>query len=131
MTLSFYDDQSTLLLFSVPICLSTMFICGCSREKGLGGDLSMFIHTHTHVDMRTQINTHASKHTHKRTSKRVPGIVTFHISFKSMGDYSPLVRREKRGQKTLIESISFKHVKDHLRWTDGWIEGWVGSVGSV
>lgn len=44
----------------------------------------------------TQINTHC---TQKRTSKRVPGIVTFHISFKSTRDYSPPVRNEERGEK--------------------------------
>lgn len=66
------------------------------------------VHKHTHIDMQTQINTE------KHTSKRVPGIVTFHILFKSMRDYNPAFRKEER-KKTLIESISFKHLKDHLR----------------
>lgn len=84
---------------TVRISLLTMFICSCGHgKKGLGGDLSMFAHTHTQIG----------------TSKRVPGIVTFHISFKSMRDYSPPFRKEER-KKTLMESISFKHLKDHLR----------------
>lgn len=59
--------------------------------------------------------------------KRVPGIVTFHISCESMRDYSPPVRkRDRERKKTLIESISFKHLKDHLRLTDGRMEAWVG-----
>lgn len=78
------------------------------QGKGLGGDLSMFTHTRRHA------NTHIAC-TQKCTSKRVPGIVTFHISFKSIRDYSPPVRKEERGEKTLMESISFKHLKDHQR----------------
>lgn len=99
-------------LSSVLICLLTTFICGSGQGKGLGGDLSMFAHTCRHAN----INQHTyTRCTQKRTSKRVPGIVTFHISFKSMRDYSPPVRKEERGEKTLIESISFKYLKDHLR----------------
>lgn len=58
-----------------------------------------FKHVHTHGDMQTQIDTHARIAHRKRTSKRVPGIVTFHISFKSMKDYSPPVRKEERRKK--------------------------------
>lgn len=84
------NDFALLSLSSVSICLLTMFICGSRQGKGLGGDLSMFTHTHTHINMHTQISTQ------KCTSKRVPGIVSFHISFKSMRDYSPPFRKEER-----------------------------------
>lgn len=119
------------------VCLwsSHVFVLPCSFPMTMFIDYvymrlwpgSGLVAIYTHADME-------NLSTHKCTSKRVPGIVTFHIAFKSMRDYSLPFRKEWRERKTLIESISFKHLKDHQRQTDGWIDrrwvvGWV--VGDV
>lgn len=85
MTLCFYDEQIS-LHFSVPICLLTMFIWGSDWDR------AWWRFKHVHTQTWRQINKHSCTH----TSKRVPGIVTFHISFKSIRDYSPLFRKETR-----------------------------------
>lgn len=87
----------TFRLFIVLICLSNVFMCssgrGIKKITVWSGDLSI----------RTNGNQHVC--TQEHSSKRVPGMVTFHISFKSMRDYSPPVMKEER-KKTLIKSIS-------------------------
>lgn len=69
MTLCLSNDQS-ILLFSVPICLSNRFMSNSGKERGLSGDLSM----------QTQINIDA--HMGTRTNAPLKGsLALWHFTF--------------------------------------------------